>query len=148
MRDRFSDEDVNRVRLALGRIARRVDRQSSSEDGITRSQFSILSVVARRGPIGVRELAEIEGLNPTMVSRMVSKLEEAGLMVRSADLDDKRVISVAATDTGSELFQRLRAKRTALFADRLALLSVEDADRLLDALPALESLAEQMIRPE
>lgn len=139
----FADDDVSRMRVALGRIARHVDRHSA-EEGLTRTQFSILSTVARRGPLGVRELAEIEGVNPTMLSRMLGKLETAGLIVRTADPDDKRAVNAAVTDSGGELFLRLRAQRTALFADRLSRLPEGHAETLLDALGALEALSEEM----
>ncbi|WP_024796950.1 MarR family winged helix-turn-helix transcriptional regulator [Tomitella biformata] len=139
----FSDEDVHRIRVALGRISRRVDR-SSAEDGLTRSQFLLLSTVARRGPIGVRELAEIEGLNPTMLSRIVGKMAESGLLVREGGAADRRVVAVRVTDAGRELYERLRARRTEVFAEHLAGISHEHAADLLRALPALEALAEHL----
>ncbi len=80
---RFENDEIARLRVTFGKIARRVDRRSSGEDGLTRTQFSLLSTVARHEEIGVREVAEIEGLNPTMLSRMLGKLEDAGLLTRS-----------------------------------------------------------------
>ena len=142
---RFSDEDVNRVRVALGKIARRVDRHAS-EEGLTRTQFSVLATVTRRGPLPVRELAAIEGLNPTMLSRMLGKLDDAGLVERTADERDKRAVRVTATTAGVALHARLKARRTALFAEQLNLLTPEHAGRLLTALPALEELADHLVR--
>jgi len=141
---RFEDDEIARLRLTFGKIARRVDRRSSGEDGLTRSQFSLLSTVARHGEIGVRELAEIEGINPTMLSRMLGKLEDAGLLTRSPDPGDKRVIRAGITEAGRERFLHLREVRTALFAENLAGLSDEHTDAIRRALPALEALAESM----
>jgi DNA-binding MarR family transcriptional regulator len=62
----FANEDVVRLRGALARIARSIDRQVSG-DGLTRTQLSVLGTVARKGSIGVGELADAEGLNPTML---------------------------------------------------------------------------------
>src|SRR4051812_22750679 len=56
---RVQDEDVVRLRAAIGRIARRLDRQASDE-GRPRTQLSILATVAVREAIGISELAEIE----------------------------------------------------------------------------------------
>ncbi|MFD4367811.1 MarR family winged helix-turn-helix transcriptional regulator [Rhodococcus sp. NPDC058521] len=133
------------MRVALGRIARHIDRHSA-EEGLTRTQFSILSTAARRGPLGVRELAEIEGINPTMLSRMLGKLESADLIVRTADSYDKRAVNVQVTDSGGELFLRLRAKRTALLEDRLNRLPDGQAATLLEALGALEALSEELAK--
>ena len=71
--------DVNRLRIAFGRISRTVDRQVSG-DSMTRTQLSVLSTVAHLESIGMGELAEYEGLNPTMLSRVVGKLEARGLV--------------------------------------------------------------------
>lgn len=143
--DRFGEEEVNRIRIALGRIARRVDRHSS-EEGMTRTEFSVLATIARRGPLGVRELAEIEGLNPTMLSRILGKLDDRGLVDRTADVNDKRAVRVSTTAVGKALHRRLKAKRSALFAEQLNLLTPEHTDQLLVALPALEELADHLVR--
>lgn len=132
--------------MALGRIARRVDRRSAGEDGLTRSQSSLLATVARLETVSVRELADIEGINPTMLSRMLGKLEDTGLLIRTADSDDKRVVHVHITDAGTDRFLRLRSRRNALFTEHLAELSPAHLAALREALPALEALGEGMSR--
>ena len=76
-----ADDEVTRLRVALARIARSVDRAVSG-DGLTRTQLSVLGTVARLGPIAAGELADVEGLNPTMLSRLIGKLEVAGLLAQ------------------------------------------------------------------
>ncbi len=143
----FGSEDVDRLRTAVARIARLVDRQVSG-GGMTRTQLSVLITVARRGPLGISELADIEGLNPTMLSRVLGKLEADGLVSRTATETDRRAVRVQTTPAGRSLHQRLRRQRSQLIAERLTGLPDEQASRLLAALPALESLAEQLKRPE
>lgn len=143
----FGSEDVDRLRTALARIARLVDRQVSG-DGMTRTQLSVLATVARLGPLGISELADIEGLNPTMLSRVLGKLEADGLVSRAAAETDRRAVRVQTTPAGRSLHQRLRRQRSQLFAERLTGLPAAQSSRLLAALPALESLAEQLNRPQ
>lgn len=140
---RFDDDDLGRLRIALARISRRMFRLAA-EGGLTRSQASLLATLARRGTLGVRDLADIEGLNPTMCSRMLGKLEERGLVARSPDADDKRVVRAHITDAGAALAEELRVARTALFAEHLAGLDAAHAEALHAALPALEALADSM----
>jgi DNA-binding MarR family transcriptional regulator len=139
----MSDSDVNRLRVALARISRFVDRQVTG-DGMTRTQLSVLGTIARHKSMGMGELAEIEGLNPTMLSRIVGKLEAAGLVARTPDADDRRSVIVVITAAGTRLHQRLRQQRTRLFADRLGDLDPDESATLLAAIPALESLAEAL----
>jgi DNA-binding MarR family transcriptional regulator len=136
-------EDVARLRVALGRISRLLDRQSRGQE-LTRTQASVLATVARRGPLRLSELAECEGVNPTMLSRIVAKLEQAGLLLRSPDPDDGRAARVELTAEGIELNQRQRAERTELLTARLAALPGARAAELLAALPALEALADEL----
>ncbi|MGX7679308.1 MarR family winged helix-turn-helix transcriptional regulator [Jatrophihabitans sp. DSM 45814] len=143
----FVEEDVVRLRMSMARITRFVERQVSRGD-MTRSQLSVLAAIARLGPVGASELAEFEGLNPTMLSRIIGKLEVLGLVTRSTHPDDGRAVLVEATAAGMNLQLRLRAERTTLFAERLSMLSDERAAQLLAAIPAIEALAEQMHRPD
>ncbi|WP_375478602.1 MarR family winged helix-turn-helix transcriptional regulator [uncultured Jatrophihabitans sp.] len=140
----IAEEDIVRLRIALGRIARQVDRQVAG-DGMTRSQLSVLGSVARAKSVRMSELADVEGVNPTMLSRIVGKLEAQGLVLRSQLADDRRGVSVAITADGARLHSRLRRQRTKLFAERLAGLPDEHVAALAHAVPALESLAEAML---
>jgi DNA-binding MarR family transcriptional regulator len=139
------DEELVRLRVALARISRALDRQTRG-DQLTRTQLSVLATVARRGPIRISEVAEVEGVNPTMLSRIVAKLEAAGLLGRTADPSDGRAAHVEITPAGAELHARLRDERTELLAGRLGALPAGQADRLREALPALEALAESLVR--
>jgi DNA-binding MarR family transcriptional regulator len=95
--------------------------------------------------VRITELAEIEGINPTMLSRIVGKLEDAGLLHRRPDPDDRRAALVEPTDAGRELQRRVREERTRLLVEHLADLPDGLAAGLLDALPALEALATALL---
>lgn len=133
-------DEVARLRVALARTARWLERQSTAGE-LTRTQLSVLGTVARLGPQGLGRVAEIEGINPTMLSRIVVKLDEAGLLRRTPDPADRRAAHVAVTDAGRELHLRMRDERTRLLVDRLAELTAEHRAHLLTALPAIEALA-------
>jgi DNA-binding MarR family transcriptional regulator len=137
-------EDVARLRIALARIARALDRQSRGHI-LTGTQASVLATAARLGPVRITELAEIEGINPTMMSRIVGKLEDAGLLHRRADPDDRRAALVEPTTAGRELQRHVREERTRLLSEHLATLPVGHSDGVLDALPHLEALATALL---
>jgi DNA-binding MarR family transcriptional regulator len=140
MPDRFDREDVARLRVALDRVGRSLDRQSRGHT-LTRTQASVLASVSRKGPLRINKLADLEGLNPTMLSRIVSKLEESDLLHRRPDPGDGRAALVEITEAGNELDLRLRSERTRLLAERLAAMPDDGSTELLAALPALEALA-------
>ena len=138
------DEDsVIRLRRAVLRLARQLNAASIGE-GLTPTQASVLGIVTRRGPLGLTELTEIEGLNPTMLSRVVGKLDSFGLIRRLRDPDDFRAARVEVTPEGRETSQRIAAQRAAILSERLAGLPPEQESALVAALPALENLAEDL----
>jgi DNA-binding MarR family transcriptional regulator len=143
MSSAFDDDEAARLRVALARIARQLNRQVPN-DGLNRSQLSVLGTTVRLGPLGIGRLADIEGINPTMLSRIVGKLDTAGLIRRIPDPDDGRAATVEATTAGTELHSRLRAERTRLLVDRIARLPADRSAALLSALPAIEALAEEL----
>jgi len=134
-------EAVTRLRRVIARLARLLNAAPVSED-LTPTQASVLGLVAHRGPIGMTELAELEGLNPTMLSRVVAKLVETGLVRKLPNPADQRAVHLEATDDGHDVHRRIIAARTATVAQILEGLSPDVTDALLDALPALEALAE------
>lgn len=136
-------ESLARLRVVIGRLARQLNATSTGE-GLTPSQASVLGLVTVRGPLGLTELAELEGLNPTMLSRVVGRLGELGLISRVQDPADLRAAKVEVTPAGAEVSERVRAQRTEIVARCLERLPSATARTLLDALPALEALAEEL----
>ena len=136
-------DTVIRLRRVVLSLARRLNAASVGE-GLTPTQASVLSIVAFRGQLGLAELTEIEGLNPTMLSRVVGKLDSFGLIRRLRDPDDFRAARVEATPEGKEAYQRIAAQRAAILSERVAGLPAEQEAALIAALPALEHLAEDL----
>jgi DNA-binding MarR family transcriptional regulator len=134
-------ETVERLRMALG-ITSRYLRTTAAGAGLTPTELSILATITRRGSLRLTELAEIERVNPTMLSRIAARLAELQLISRQADADDRRAARVEATKAGKALHERIRAERTASLGAHLDELSDDDVAALRAALPALEALAE------
>jgi DNA-binding MarR family transcriptional regulator len=133
-------EAVTRLRRVIGRLARMLNSSSAGEN-LTPTQASVLGLVTVRGPIGMAELADFEGLNPTMLSRVVAKLDGDGLIQRLPDPSDLRAVQLSGTDAGREAHERIISARTETVAKILEGLDPDVTKTLLEALPALEALA-------
>jgi DNA-binding MarR family transcriptional regulator len=119
-------------------------RTTVAGSGLTPSQISVLFTVVRLGPIGLSELASIEALNPTMLSRITAQLCESGLIVRSADPGDRRSAFVAATPAGKRIRERIHRERTRALSVHVEELDEDQRQALWNALPVLEELAERL----
>ncbi len=136
----FDNESAARLRRVIVRLARTLN-SSASEEGLSPSQASVLAVVGSRGPLPLAALAEFEGINPTMLSRIVTKLDGQGLIRRMPDPDDQRAALVEATEDGRRTSERIRAARTAVLTTLVSGLPPHTAAAVLQALPALEAMA-------
>jgi DNA-binding MarR family transcriptional regulator len=137
-------ETASRLRVAVARIDRLLSREVLGGD-LTRTQLSVLATLVREGEKRPSALGEREGLNPTMLSRVVAALERSGWVERAPDPDDGRASLVSATAAGRALHARLRRERSALIEEWLGGLADDDAGRLAAALPLLEGLADHLV---
>jgi DNA-binding MarR family transcriptional regulator len=128
----------SQLRLAIMRLGRRL-RQEAVGD-ITASQLSALSTVARCGPLSLGELSDIERIAPPSTTRIVGRLEERGLVLRTVDAADRRVARLAVSDAGQSLLNQTRTRRDAYLALRLQAMTAEERATLMRALPLLERL--------
>ncbi|HEY1642529.1 MAG TPA: MarR family transcriptional regulator [Streptosporangiaceae bacterium] len=139
----MDDDGVIRLRRVISRLARQLN-SSSTDAGLTPSQASVLGLVVVRGPLSLADLTEIEGLNPTMLSRVIGKLQEMGLISRIPDPADLRSASVAATPAGQQLDRRVKAQRFEAVSACMGRLDARHDAAITEALPALEELAEAL----
>jgi DNA-binding MarR family transcriptional regulator len=138
-------DTADRLRTAIGRISRRLRATAAArEAGLTPTAISVLLSVVRSGPVRISELADSEGINPTMLSRTVAGLVQDGLLERANDEGDRRAAWVASTAPGRRLAQRMRRERTIAVNRALEALPETERGGLERALPALEALAEQL----
>lgn len=135
-------ESATRLRSVIGRLQRQLrSTPSGLQASLTPTRISLMLTIDRTGPIRLGELAENEGINPTMLSRSVTQLVDAGLVARACDSDDRRAAWVSATEDGHALAERMRQERTDAVNAALAGLSAADRRTLEQAIPALEALA-------
>jgi DNA-binding MarR family transcriptional regulator len=137
------DDTVIRLRRVVLKLARQLNA-ASREEGLTPTQASVLGITTVRGPLSLAELTEIEGINPTMLSRVIGKLDSYDLIKRLRDPDDFRAARVEVTQKGRSVYERITAQRSAVISESVRGLPAGQQAALVAALPALENLAEDL----
>lgn len=133
-------ELASRLRLGVTRLARKLRQEA--EYGISPTLLSALSAVERGGRVTVSELCAAEQVQPPTMSRAVAGLEEAGLITREQDADDRRVSWLRVTTEGAKLLQGTRRRKEAYLAKRLRELGPAEMAVLEEAASILEELVE------
>ncbi len=95
---------LRRIVKALETYSRAVQR----EFGLTGPQLWAVKVLAR-GQLTAGELAQALAVHQSSVSVLVERLERRGLVRRTRDPDDRRVVHVALTARGAALGARAGA---------------------------------------
>ena len=99
----------------LGQFMRRMMRMQSRRadpDGpaLDRAAFQLLHRLVADGPARLSTLAADLVVDLSVVSRQIAALEAEGLVVRTADPADRRASLIAASDAGTDLVNRKRAR--------------------------------------
>src|SRR5437660_11754341 len=84
-------ETADRLHSAAIHLLRRL-RIRDRESGVGPAQLSALSVLVFGGPKSLAELAAAEQVAPPTMSRIVSGLARAKLVLRKTDRDDRRAV--------------------------------------------------------
>jgi DNA-binding MarR family transcriptional regulator len=144
-RDQAVIDVASRLRLVIARTARRLRQQAGTD--LSAALTAALATVELRGPLTPSELAEAERVKRPTATRIVSRLEEQGLVERTADPSDRRSFLVAITAEGAALLKRLRKRKNAYLARRLRELDPADVEALERAAEVLERMLESERRP-
>ena len=136
--DALTTDDVERLRLVVLRLSRRI--RTNSVDELTPSQQAVFASIAKNGPATIGRIAELEHVQPPSASKIVASLEAHGLVERRSDPDDRRCSLIALTDNGTIYLESARAAGRSWLAAQLIDLDGTDVGALAAALPALEQL--------
>ncbi len=109
---------------------RKSERKALASYGLTFAQARALRMLVDAGPIRIGDLAAGLEIVPRSATSRVDGLEEAGLVTRSADPNDRRSVIIAATLEGTDLVDRLRGERKISAESFFASLSAEDKTEL------------------
>jgi DNA-binding MarR family transcriptional regulator len=112
--------------------------QIYGEKGLTMEQFSVLATIKYIGrPVRPTDIAQWMGRGPNTISMLVDRMVKAGLVRRTRDRIDRRVVHVVATSKGENALE-LAIPASWEFIQRI-MLPLSEADRhtfarLLEAL--------------
>ena len=129
----------------MSRLARRLRAERMAkglEPGLSDTQLAALSALERHGAMTPGELADHEKVQPPSMTRVITVLEERGLVMRAAHPTDRRQVVLTATEQGNTVVEQSRRLREAWLAKRLRELTPAERALLRQAAPLLEKLSQ------
>jgi DNA-binding MarR family transcriptional regulator len=133
--DYVSSELLPRAAL----LTRLLFRQLGGE--LSRTEIGLLKTLdgsARR----ITELAELEGLAQPTITILIKQLEEKGLVTRTRQPGDGRVVLATSTESGQVALEDYRGRLRAVLGEYLAEISDEQVEALATATETLAQLVD------
>ena len=134
------------LRISVSRLARRlrVERlmPELAEPALSDTQLAALATLERHGAMSPGDLAEHEKVQPPSMTRVIAALVDWELVTRSPHPTDRRQVVLTVTTDGRSLVQKVRRRKEAWLAQRLAELTPQERATLREAAPILEKLSQ------
>lgn len=123
----------------------RLVREVSTAGEVSTTGAAVLARLGRLGGQRITDLARAEGVSQPAMTQLVNRLEQDGLVRRTADLADRRGVLVETTDRGREVTTARRTQRAEALEAALERLDGSDRTAIAAALPALDRLVDAVL---
>lgn len=104
------------------------------------AQARLLSTIEDQGEARISDLALLDHCSQPTMTTQVRRLEEAGLVSRTADPGDARAVLIRITDKGKKTLNQARVDRAAAINPRLERLSDKDRQTLVEAVEVIRKI--------
>jgi DNA-binding MarR family transcriptional regulator len=123
----------------VARLMRKRFEQNARELGLTRSQCQVLAHLSRHDAIQQGLLADILEVEPITLTRILDRLEEAGLVERRAHPTDRRIRLLSLTAAAHPLLAEIFAIGALTRGEAMEGIADEDRDRLFEILSGMKA---------
>ncbi|MFJ9387959.1 MarR family winged helix-turn-helix transcriptional regulator [Nocardioides sp. NPDC101246] len=123
----------------------RLVREVSTAGEVSTTGAAVLARLGRLGGQRITDLARAEGVSQPAMTQLVNRLEQDGLVLRTADSADRRGVLVETTDRGREVTSARRTQRAEVLEAALERLDGADRTAIAAALPALDRLVDAVL---
>lgn len=104
----------------------------------TAQQYLLLVHLFYVGPRSITELASDLRVTKSTATTRTRRLEDAGLIRRTSETDDRRMVRISLTPAGRRLLQRKRGERAGKLKQMLAPLSATEQTTFLRLLRRID----------
>ncbi len=146
-----SENTVLRLWLLLRRVG---DALMLCQDSIfgkyelTTEQWGVLTAIKARGPLRPSDLSRILERTPNSMSMLVDRMVKAGLVKRTRDRKDRRVVTVSMTTRGETAVEPAVIAGWEFIHEILSPLSQDDQRALASLLETIKCELDSYLHPE
>ncbi|MEJ2291260.1 MAG: MarR family winged helix-turn-helix transcriptional regulator [Deinococcales bacterium] len=145
-KDSLVDEIIEAFGAMRARRVRAVHRDR--RDALSSGHLQVLARLQMVGPMPVSRVAATLGVSAAAATGMVGRMEERGLVRRTRDERDRRVVLVGLTSKGRTVLADIGNRGRASLARVLSRLDADELTQLRDGLRAFQRAAQELADEE
>ena len=141
-------EEIVELHLRVNRALRHSNQDAWMQIAITVPQMKSLFFITNHGSANFKTLASALKVTPSNLTGVIDRLVEQGLVSRTENPEDRRMLMLRATDKGEALVSDLRERRLTHLSQALSELSQEELTTIIRGLALLARVNEaQVLQP-
>jgi MarR family transcriptional regulator, 2-MHQ and catechol-resistance regulon repressor len=136
---------TNRPYLLLMQTSKAIQERIRIEminHNINITKFAVLEVLYLKGKQTIQQIAKSILITSGSMTYVIDKLEQKGLLKRTACPDDRRAIHVILTDAGIDLMNKIMPKHQELIDDMFGSLNHDEAETMVKLLKKVSKRVE------
>lgn len=135
----MSDTSDYRLDDQIGYVLRRVTQRhlaifAAAIPEVTTTQFAVMARLAETGPLSQNHLGRATAMDAATIKGVVDRLAKLGYVATTADLSDRRRLTVTLTEAGRQLFATRMQTALQVSAETVAPLTKDEAKLLMSLL--------------
>jgi DNA-binding MarR family transcriptional regulator len=141
-----AETNIEIIEREIGDLARVLEAmQRHRSYPLERAQYLLLRVLETHGPTPTATLAGLLLLDDSTVTRQIASMEEAGLVARQPNPNDRRSSLIQATRQGLTVMRKMRRMRLDRIDRLVADWTVSERDKLATLLQKLNGALKRSI---
>lgn len=107
---------------------------------LTEGQLNVLELLLDSEPMKPSDLIQHLSTTPAAITTLLDRMEKNGLIGRTRDVDDRRIVWISVTDKGKEETERGRVVRSGMIEQSLDRISIHNQQLLVYLLGKVANL--------
>ncbi|WP_150268458.1 MarR family winged helix-turn-helix transcriptional regulator [Paenibacillus tepidiphilus] len=136
---------INRYIDAYGIVTRQVSSRIKERipDGLTNDQFSILRLIRGQERCTSTYLSEAVAVGKSSITAIINRLVEAGMLDRTRDEQDRRLVYLTLTPHGEEVYRIAEVEVQQIIAPYLLHFKEDEVEMFVTRFEKLASLMQE-----
>lgn len=134
-----------RYMAAFFKVTKRMytELKNGIDDELTLEQYQLIDYISIRGDVTSTELADVFSVGKSSITAITTRLVDRGILMRTRDENDRRIVYLSLAEFGKELHSRTRAQIFKVISTYMVHYSEEEIEGFIQTFEKLANMMEK-----